>query len=85
MIGSGGFDAAFFIGGMEGVEEEYALFRSQWPAVPVFPVASTGAAARRLLDQSITSLPFLSSTRVTELGEDLVYAELFERLLSPDH
>ena len=81
MIATGGFAAAFFIGGMENVEEEFFLFRKQWPNVPAFPIASTGAAARRLLDRWATSLPFLSPDRVQELRDDLVYAALFERLL----
>jgi hypothetical protein len=44
------FDAGFFIGDMEGVEEQFALFRLYWLTVAAFPVASAGAAARRLLD-----------------------------------
>ena len=73
MIATGGFTAAFFIGGMEGVEEEFALFRDRWPAVPAFPIASTGAAARRLFDQWEPSLPFLSMERVPQLRNDVVY------------
>ena len=37
-----------FIGGMEGVEEEYAMFRHFQPRIPAFPIASTGAAAAML-------------------------------------
>jgi len=81
MIGGGGFAAAFFIGGMEGVEEEFALFRERWPNVPAFPIASTGAAARRLLDRWASSLSFLSTERVRQLRDDVVYAALVERLL----
>lgn len=82
MIDTGGFAAAFFIGGMEGVEEEFALFRDRWPQVPAYPIASTGAAARRLLDKWASSLPFMSTTRARELREDVVYAALVERLLA---
>jgi hypothetical protein len=81
MIGTGGFAAAFFIGGMDGVEKEFALFRERWPKVPLFPIASTGAAALRLLDRWATSLPSLSKERVHQLREDVVYAALVERLL----
>lgn len=81
MIESGPFAAAFFVGGMEGVEEEFALFGAQWPTVPAFPIASTGAAARRLLERSVLPSPFLSVDRMAELRDDLVYAALFERLL----
>ena len=44
------FRLGIFIGGMEGVEEEYAIFRRLHPDVPAYPVASTGAAAGRIFD-----------------------------------
>jgi hypothetical protein len=81
MIDAAEFSAAFFIGGMEGVEEEFALFRDRWPDVPAFPIASTGAAARRLLKRWARSLPFLSGEQVRHLQDDLVYTALIERLL----
>jgi hypothetical protein len=81
MIDTGGFAAAFFVGGMEGVEEEFALFRGRWPNVPAFPNASTGAAARRLLDQWAPSMPFVSTERARQLRDDVVYTALVERLL----
>ena len=46
MIGSEDFSAAFFIGGMDGVEREYEMFRDARPHAPRFPVYTTGAAAR---------------------------------------
>jgi hypothetical protein len=46
MIQSETFSAAFFIGGMEGVEIEYELVQQYQPAVPRFPVYTTGGAAR---------------------------------------
>lgn len=42
---SGPFLCGIFIGGMEGVEDEYNLFRKTQSEAPTFPVASTGAAA----------------------------------------
>lgn len=48
MIVKNDFCAAIFIGGMEGVEDEYRLFKEAHTSVPVFPIASTGAAARIL-------------------------------------
>ena len=42
------FRLGIFLGGMEGVEEEYAMFRQLHPNVPAYPVASTGAAAGRI-------------------------------------
>ena len=44
----GDYLCGLFIGGMEGVEDEYGLFRKTKPHVPAFPVASTGAAAGRV-------------------------------------
>jgi hypothetical protein len=41
-------DAAVFIGGMNGVEDEYDLFRQFHPNAKVLPVAAPGGAARQL-------------------------------------
>lgn len=51
MIGARNFDAAVFLGGMEGVEIEYDIFRRLHPNKPAYPVASTGAAARILSER----------------------------------
>jgi hypothetical protein len=76
MIGSHDFTAAFFIGGMEGVEEEYILFRAIHPEKASYPVASTGAAAKVLFDR------FCPERR--DLLTDLKYLSLFRRLLNID-
>jgi hypothetical protein len=49
------FNAGLFIGGMEGVEQEYELFQRLQRGVPAYPVASTGAAAGMIFqrDQSL--------------------------------
>jgi SLOG cluster3 family len=44
------FKSGIFIGGMEGVEDEYVMFRRLHPTATAFPVASTGAAAGRIFD-----------------------------------
>lgn len=51
MISAYNFDAAVFLGGMEGVEIEYDIFRRLHPDKPAYPVASTGAAARVLSEK----------------------------------
>ena len=51
MISAHNFDAAVFLGGMEGVEIEYDIFRRLHPSKPAYPVASTGAAARILSEK----------------------------------
>jgi len=45
------FNAGLFIGGMEGVEEEYNMFQHLQPGIPAFPIASTGAAAAILFER----------------------------------
>ena len=45
MISAYDFDAAVFLGGMEGVEIEYDIFRRLHPDKPAYPIASAGAAA----------------------------------------
>lgn len=75
MIANHKYHAAFFIGGMEGVEDEFALFTKYHPETIVYPVASTGAAAKILFDAS----PGKYDTR---LLTDLTYASLFKDLLN---
>lgn len=48
MLSRDDLDAAVFIGGMEGVEDEYHLFREFHPDAKVLPVAAPGGAARLL-------------------------------------
>ncbi len=76
MFGAYQFSAAVFIGGMEGVEAEYALFKELHPTVPVYPVASTGGAAKFLWD---TSGDMTDAIR-RDLAEDIVYDALFRSL-----
>ena len=76
MIASREFTAGIFIGGMEGVEEEYALFRKMHPTKPAFAIASTGAAALLLYERHMAEH--------RELLEDLRYLSLFRRLLNPN-
>lgn len=73
MIGSQDFSAGVFIGGMEGVEREYEMFRQIHPKKPVYPIASTGAAAQVLFERDKFDRP--------ELLRDLRYLSLFRRLL----
>jgi len=70
------FSAAVFIGGMDGVEAEYALFKELHPTVPAYPVASTGGAARFLWEKS----PETDESVRRNLAEDIVYDALFRSL-----
>lgn len=68
--------AAFFIGGMEGVEAEYGLLRDERPDVPRYPVASTGGAAAILWEKEEARHPGWLALR-----EETAYAALFTALL----
>ncbi len=74
MLGDHVFAAAVFIGGMEGVEDEYALFRQYHPTVPCYPIASTGAAARNLYYSHIEEFDGC-------LLSEMSYTSLFKGLL----
>jgi hypothetical protein len=74
MLTSAKFSAGVFIGGMEGVEEEYDLFRLHQPDAVVLPIASSGAAAEILYRRYEQNLP-------KALTSDLAYPSLFRTLL----
>lgn len=72
MIGDHIYDAAIFIGGMEGVVEEFEMFKEVHPKAKVLPLASTGAAALEI---------FNSGEYDTDFMKDLTYSTLFRRKL----
>jgi len=74
MIGGHQYDAGIFLGGMDGVEREFEIFRRMHPNIPAYPIASTGAAARILFDE-------YARDRV-ELLTDLRYLSLFRSLFN---
>ena len=45
------FKAGIFIGGMEGIEDEFEMFSISNPNAIILPIASTGAAARIVFDK----------------------------------
>lgn len=77
MIVKNDFCAAIFIGGMEGVEDEYKLFKEAHPDVPVFPIASTGAASRILYFKD----NFTNERLLTDFCYLPLFDELFEGIL----
>lgn len=77
MIVKNDFCAAIFIGGMEGVEDEYKLFKEAHPDVPVFPIASTGAASRILYFQN----KFENERLLTDFCYLPLFDELFKGIL----
>jgi len=74
---AGSFVASIFIGGMEGVEDEYKLFKETHPRRPAFPVASTGAASKRLFEAE----PILQE-RYPQLRNEISYLTLMRELLT---
>jgi hypothetical protein len=73
MIRAEPFDAAVFIGGMEGIWEEYHEFHKIHPDAPCFPIASTGGAALELYRD-------IGEGR-RDLIYELTYPTLFRNLL----
>jgi hypothetical protein len=71
------FHVGIFIGGMEGVEEEYAMFLHLQPGIPAFPIASTGAAAARLFDGNADL-----QREHPELRDELSYLTLMRDLIN---
>ena len=74
MLDESEFSAGIFIGGMEGVEEEYDMFIEKHHKALVLPIASTGAGAKKIYDE-----------RFTDNNERLVkgyaYMSLFQKYL----
>jgi len=74
MLSEHRFDAAVFIGGMEGIRDEYEIFKEKHPNALIIPVASTGAAAKIL--HEILDAPYGE-----KLKNDYAYMALFREIL----
>jgi SLOG cluster3 family len=70
------FDGAVFIGGMEGIYDEWELFGQFQKGVLRLPIATTGAAARMVFDHN-PGLP-------EDLATEYAYLHLFRRHLLGD-
>lgn len=75
MIGDHEYVAAVYIGGMEGVEDEYKLFKEYHPGVTCLPIASTGAAAKIIYDEHPGEF---DERLLTELSYTSLFKELLE-------
>lgn len=71
MIVNNDFIAGIFVGGMEGVEDEFELFTQSHPEAMVLPMASTGAAALEIYEGGSFDI---------SLRDDYAYIALFYRL-----
>lgn len=74
LINENDFKVAIFIGGMEGINDEYVMFKERHPNAIILPIASTGAAAQILYE----SQPQAYDIR---LKNDYAYMALFRDLL----
>lgn len=66
---TGSFEAAVFIGGMDGVIDEYQMFRNLHPAAKVLVVCSPGGAAMQLAD------------RIGQFSDRIDFARMFHQEL----
>lgn len=78
MLGDNKFIAGIFIGGMEGVIDEMNIFKELHPNTPIFPIASTGAAALEIYNINPTIYP---TEFKDELKNNYAYLSLFTKLL----
>ena len=70
------FSAAVFIGGMDGIKDEFKLFREFHPFAILLPIASTGAATRMVYSDFLPR-----EMRNERLENDYAYMSLFQDLL----
>ena len=74
MIEDYAYKAGIFIGGMEGVQDEFDAFSQTHPKARLLPVASTGAAAKIIYDSQKEKFP-------EALERELTYMNMFKTLL----
>lgn len=76
MLGENKFHAAVFIGGMEGIIDEYNLFKQYHPNAILLPIPTTGAASKivyeTLFDENLKNI---------RLEKDYGYMSLFQKYL----
>lgn len=70
------FDAGIFIGGMDGIEVEYRMFRESNPEAILLPIASTGAATKIIYD---TIIP--NRDKNERFVKDYGYISVFQHFL----
>ncbi len=70
------FAAAVFIGGMDGIEVEFKMFRELHPDALLLPIASTGAATEIVYNNLLPD-----EYKNERLVKDYGYMSLFQKLL----
>jgi hypothetical protein len=74
--------AAAFVGGMQGIADEFALFSEMHPNAPTYPLAGPGGEARRLVEEIEPRLPELVTGRVYPTVWNHVLDDLEAQLLT---
>lgn len=74
LINENDFKVGIFIGGMEGINDEYLMFKEKHPNALILPIASTGAAAKILYENQPQNFD-------NRLKYDYAYMALFRDLL----
>lgn len=67
--------AAVFIGGMEGIPEEFEMFGELYPSRPVYPLARPGGAAAQLVERVESQLKH-------QLATSDVYPALMQQIVA---
>lgn len=70
------FSAGVFIGGMDGIETEYKMFKERYPEALLLPIASTGAATKVVYDNF-----FPEEMKNERFLKDYGYMSLFQKYL----
>lgn len=76
MISENKFSAAIFLGGMDGIEIEYNMFKELHPEALILPIASTGAATKKIYDNLLPE-----ELKNERFLKDYGYMSLFQKFL----
>lgn len=77
MLSGKDFAAAVFIGGMEGIEIEYKMFKEQYPNALIIPIASTGAATKIVYDNLLPT----DESKNERFLKDYAYTSMLQKYL----
>lgn len=80
MLDDKDFIAGIFIGGMEGVMDEYKMFKEEYPSVPCYPIASTGAASK-IIYETESNRQHLSKDLLDNYAYKALFTKIFDQLL----
>ena len=76
MFSENDFSAAVFIGGMDGIKDEYKMFKEYHPDALLLPIASTGAATKFVYENLLPE-----NFKNQRLEKDYGYMSLFQDFL----